>query len=163
VRSRYGKGSVFEMEVGLTAAMPPSPAVPQAPAVSHAAAILVLDDDPTVLQSTGLFLRQLGYQPLLAGSAQKALAILQGRAQLPQAILADYRLNGMQTGIDARRAIRAELRSAILAILLTGDLRPEVLQEARLAGCDLLHKPVDPEKLDALLGRLLDHPSNVVE
>jgi signal transduction histidine kinase/ActR/RegA family two-component response regulator len=163
VRSRYGKGSVFEVEVGLTAAMPRAPAVPQAPAATHAAAILVLDDDPTVLQSTGLFLRQLGYQPLLAASAQKALAILQGRAQLPQAILADYRLNGMQTGVDAIQAIRAELRSVIPAILLTGDLRPEVLQEARLAGCDLLHKPVDPEKLDALLGRLLDHPSNVVE
>ncbi|MDB5805949.1 MAG: Signal transduction histidine kinase [Betaproteobacteria bacterium] len=163
VRSRYGKGSVFEVGVGLTAAAPRPPAVPQAPAASHAAAILVLDDDPTVLQSTGLFLQQLGYQPLLAGGVQRAIAILQGRAMLPQAILADYRLNGVETGIEAVQAIRAELRSAIPAILLTGDLRPELLQEARAAGCDLLHKPVDPEKLDALLARLLEQPSSVLE
>ena len=157
VRSRYGEGSVFEVAVELTSAQP-LPVAPQAIAASHAAAILVLDDDPIVLASTGLFLRQLGYEPLLADTVQKAVAILQGRAQLPQAILADYRLNQAQTGIDAVATIRAEMRSAIPAILLTGDMRPEVLNRAQAAGCELLHKPVDPKKLDALLGQLIDTP-----
>lgn len=157
VRSRYGRGSMFEVGVGLTAA-PALPAPPPAAVASHAAAILVLDDDPTVLQSTGLFLQQLGYEPLLTANVQRALAILQGRAQLPQAMLVDYRLGAGQTGIAAAQAIRAELRSPIAVILLTGDMQPEVLQEARAAGCQVLHKPVDPEKLDALLWRLLDTP-----
>ncbi|HEY4374252.1 MAG TPA: CHASE domain-containing protein [Burkholderiales bacterium] len=163
VRSRVGHGSVFEVTVPLTAA-PAAPPAQRPAAATMAAAIVVLDDDATVLRSTGLFLRQLGHEPLLAGNLQAALAIVRDRALLPQAIIADYRLgDGGETGIDAVQAIRAELRSTIPAILVTGNTQPTLLQEARAAGCELLHKPVDPEQLDNLLWNLLDQRSGVTD
>lgn len=155
VRSRLGRGSMFEVTVPLTAA-PRAPAVQRQAPASHAAAIMVIDDDPTVLRSTGMFLEAAGYEPLLAETTARAVAILRDRAQLPQVILTDYRLGKGQTGIDAVIAIRAALGSSIPAILLTGDMQASVFEEARAAGCDLLHKPIDPDKLDYMIWRILD-------
>jgi hypothetical protein len=39
------------------------------------------------------------------------------------------------------------------AILITADRSPEVRDEARNAGIHLLHKPVKPASLRALMGR----------
>jgi hypothetical protein len=50
-------------------------------------------------------------------------------------------------------------------VLISGDTAPERLREARASGYHLLHKPVQPAKLRALLIHLLagsgTHPSRI--
>ena len=54
-------------------------------------------------------------------------------------------------GIDVIGALRRELRAQIPAFLISGDTSPERLRNARESGFDLLHKPVSPMKLRAMV------------
>jgi CheY-like chemotaxis protein len=78
---------------------------------------------------------------------------LQGQA--PDAILADYRLEAGDTGLEAIRAIHACLGRPIPATIITGDTAPERLIEARSGGFRLLHKPVALHDLHAAVSGML--------
>lgn len=104
--------------------------------------VLVIDDDPMVLQGMSLVLRQLGWDVLAAESPEHALDLVAPPAARPDFIIADYRLRGGRTGIDAIRSVRAALGHAVRAVLLTGETSPERLREARASGLTVLHKPV---------------------
>ena len=62
------------------------------------------------------------------------------------------------TGAAAIRRIRAALGTAVPGLILTGDTEPARLIEAKASGFDLLHKPVDPEKLLASLRQAIGRP-----
>lgn len=154
VRSRIGKGSMFEIAVPLAREAPSLPRKStDAIAPVSPVNILIIDDDPIVSQSTVMLLESLGYHAIAAESAEDAL--LKIRGHLPDVILADYRLRNSQTGIDAIATIRASLEISVPGILVTGDTLPERLREANASGYPLLHKPVDPDELNAHIKRLL--------
>ena len=69
----------------------------------------------------------------------------------PDAIVSDYRLADGRTGIDAIERLRGTLGTAIPAFLISGDTSPERLRDARASGYHLLHKPVPPMALRAML------------
>ncbi len=74
----------------------------------------------------------------------------------PALIISDYRLEGGQNGLELVLALRKRLGSDLPACLVSGDTTSEVMQAAQQAGLSLLHKPVRPAKLRALLRRLLE-------
>lgn len=151
VRSRPGRGTCFALTLPALPAVLPT--VEPASLRQFHGRVLVIDDESQVAQSLAIGLEQAGLTVLTAGSADDAVAQLSGSP--PDAILADLRLRGGQTGLDAVARIRAFLGEPIPAVLITGDTSPERLAMAEASGCTLLHKPVPLEKLLMVVGRVL--------
>lgn len=117
--------------------------------------VVVIEDDPDVLEAIHLLLTASDYDCIAAINIQEALMSLRERGQSPDAILADYRLGGQETGSDAIRRLRLEFGKSIPGILLTGDTSPDRLQEAKSSGLDLLHKPISSKVLMGVIERVL--------
>ena len=143
VRSRPGHGSTFSVEVPLVAHVAPAGPPVSTPAreEDRRGLILVIDDEVLVRMGLQAMLEGWGYRVLTAGSVEDAIRHIES-GEWPQAILADYRLRGGETGLDAIRAVHARLNSPVPATVITGDTAPERLVEARAGGFALMHKPV---------------------
>jgi CheY-like chemotaxis protein len=115
--------------------------------------IVVVDDDPLVLDSTCGLLRSWGCTVVTGESGSSALAALLKHQRAPELIISDFRLSGGETGIDAIAQLRSAFTDAIPALLVSGDTGPEPLHDAGTRGFLLLHKPVDPMRLRAVLNR----------
>jgi two-component system, sensor histidine kinase len=117
--------------------------------------ILVIDDDAVVLNGMNGVLRSWGCGVLTACSEPEALACLAEQDRPPDLIISDYWLADGANGIQVINRLRETVGSPIAALLISGDTVPERLQEARAKGYHLLHKPVMPMALRALVNRLL--------
>jgi CheY-like chemotaxis protein len=71
---------------------------------------------------------------------------------MPNGLLVDYHLDE-GNGIDAIRSLRQRFGATLPAILITADRSLHVRDEARAANIQLLHKPVKPAALRALLAQ----------
>jgi signal transduction histidine kinase/CheY-like chemotaxis protein/methyl-accepting chemotaxis protein len=155
--SQPGRGSRFsitvpvaaerrEIETSISPATPPDPA--------RGKLIVVVDDDPLVLDGMGGILRSWGCDVATGMSADAALEKI-GGVRTPDLIISDYRLSDGNTGIRAIERLRRALGAEIPAFLISGDTAPERLRDARENGYQLLHKPVPPIRLRAMVNRLL--------
>ena len=160
--STVGRGSRFAILVPMadecdTSAEPVDSPPPAAFAV-EGKLVLVIADAPIVQQGTGGLLGRWGYTVLTTGSDEAALIRLAERQQRPDLIISDYHLANGKTGIRAIEKINAAFGSSIPAILISGDTAPEPAREVKDRGYILLHKPVDPMRLRAVMHELLmDH------
>ncbi|MFK4576689.1 MASE1 domain-containing protein [Bradyrhizobium ottawaense] len=160
--STVGRGSRFTILVPkvdecVRAAAPADLPHPGAFAVDGKA-ILVIADTPIVQEGTGGLLSKWGCSVLAAGSDEAALVRLAEREQRPDLIISDYHLARGKTGIRAIEQINAAFGSSIPAILISGDTAAEPLRDAKDRGYVLLHKPVDPMQLRAVMHKLFrDH------
>jgi CheY-like chemotaxis protein len=75
--------------------------------------------------------------------------------QQPDAIISDYRLAEGRTGIEAIAELRAEFGPDTPALLITGDTAPSTIQALDASGLQVLHKPLKPARLRAMLKHLL--------
>ena len=153
--STVGRGSRFAIRVPMadecvTSTEPVDSPHPATFAV-EGKVILVIADAPIVLEGTGGLLGKWGYSVLTAGSDEAALIRLAERQQRPDLIISDYHLASGKTGIRAIEQINAAFGSSIPAILISGDTAPEPLRDAKDRGYILLHKPVDPMRLRAVM------------
>ena len=114
----------------------------------------MIDDDVLVQESLGGLLRDWGCRVVVAASRDAILASLANEDRL-DLIICDCCLAGGTSGIEAIEGLRAHFQQAIPAFLICGDTAPERLHEARQSGHRLLHKPVSPMKLRAMLSELL--------
>ena len=160
--STVGRGSRFAILVPMaderiTSTEPVDSPHPAAFAV-EGKVILVIADAPIVQEGTGGLLGKWGYSVLTAGSDEASLIRLAERQQRPDLIISDYHLASGKTGIRAIEQINAAFGSSIPAILISGDTAPEPLRDAKDRGYILLHKPVDPMRLRAVMHELfMDH------
>jgi len=69
-------------------------------------------------------------------------------------VLADHRLRGGEDGLAAIDAVRALQHPPPAACVVTGDMSANLLAEARRRELPLLHKPVRPAQLRAVLNHL---------
>jgi CheY-like chemotaxis protein len=112
--------------------------------------VLIVDDEPDMMQSQALLVSLWGHRPLLARDGPEALRL--ARAQRPDVALLDLGLPGMD-GCALAQKLRAEpgLEGVrLVAVTGYGDERHRRL--ALEAGFDLvLIKPVETEVLQRLL------------
>lgn len=148
LRSLPGRGSMFRVEVPVVALRSSGSSKPNNvhpvnghPVNGHPSLILVIDDEPLVRTGLQAMLESWGYQVLTAGSIQDAVLLVDS-GKWPDAILADYRLRGGETGLNAIKAVCERLNVPVPATVITGDTAPERLVEVRAGGHALLHKPV---------------------
>ena len=73
----------------------------------------------------------------------------------PELIICDYRLEAGENGVDTLARVRSAIQDFVPAIILTADVTAAVLSAAQAIGAPLLHKPVSPVKLRALLTQVL--------
>jgi signal transduction histidine kinase len=157
--STLGKGSCFSVTVPRVAARlkiseSPAPAHPFMDA-SARKLVVVIDDDPLVLDGMRGLFRSWGYQLLVAGTEAEALVGIANLDHPPALIVSDYHLSGGKTGIEVIETLRRTFSAEIPAFLVSGDISPELLGKARASGYHLLHKPVDPMKLRAMVSYVL--------
>jgi signal transduction histidine kinase/CheY-like chemotaxis protein len=157
--SRPGKGSRFSLSVPPAAERRASlePSVSRAPLADPARGklVVVIDDDALVLDSMRGILASWGCRVVAAASDAAALARLADLGESPDAIISDYRLGGGRTGIQAIERLHDALGVCAPACLVSGDTVPERMRDARASGYLLLHKPIAPMALRAVLNRLL--------
>src|SRR5215469_8688637 len=110
--------------------------------------VVVIEDDPLVLEATTGLLRSWGCRVVAAESYGEAIRKLTDIGQRPDLIVCDYRLPRGPTGVDAIEAVRDAFE--IPALLISGDATsPECDDSA--GGYRLLHKPVNAEAFRAVL------------
>jgi signal transduction histidine kinase/CheY-like chemotaxis protein len=154
LRSVVGKGSVFSVEVPLTEAGRKISAEPVAkperakPAASKL--VVVIDNDPLVLEGMSGIFRSWGCKVITAESESTALHRLTQADHLPDLIISDYHLATGRTGFDVVEKLRDTFAAQIPAFLISGDTNPQPLHDAKARGFHLLHKPVDPMALRAM-------------
>ena len=152
LRSAPGKGSTFSVTLPRGAPLPESAPRP-APDAADVSGMLVavVDDDPVVLEAMAALLAKWGCATVCAGSGGELLRGLAGTTRVPDLLVCDYRLRGGESGLDAVEAVREEFNADIAAAIVTGDTGPERLREVESSGLAILHKPVNPARLRALL------------
>jgi signal transduction histidine kinase len=159
--STSGKGSRFAVIVPLLESPPGIAAPPIAPP-THADAlrgklVVVIDDDALVLESMSGLLKGWDCRVVAAPCFSDALAGVEACDRLPDLIISDYHLSDGMSGIDAIERLRRGLRTTTPAFLISGDINAERVRETRERGYYLLHKPVSPIALRAILNKLLKH------
>lgn len=112
--------------------------------------ILIVDDDPMMLRYTRNLLECEAYSVRTAPSGADALHELQCAAALPDVILLDMMMPGMD-GIETLSRILELVPSAKVVMLSGQDEAAGVVQTIKLGAADYLTKPVDEERLLAAL------------
>lgn len=159
VRSAPARGSVFAVELPLVSSS--SRQAPERSARGAVAcdllgtAIMTVEDDRTLFGSTKRLLEAWGAEVVAGASEDQALAEMRRRKARPRLLLVDYRLPRGRTGIEAVQQIRQELNAAVPAIIVTGDMDPDVVLRIEAQDCHAVHKPVRPAQLRALMLELL--------
>ena len=159
VRSWPGRGSVFDITLPVTdepasadARMRQTP--PETGSLQGRLAVLV-DDDPIVLEGTEAMMEDWGCKIVSASSGKEAVAAILATGRIPDFILADLRLRGTETGLDAIAALHQSLGRPIPAIIVTGDTDPDRIRQASASGYIILHKPVEPVRLQKAIQKLI--------
>ncbi|EQB63701.1 MAG: Two component, sigma54 specific, transcriptional regulator, Fis family [candidate division Zixibacteria bacterium RBG-1] len=114
--------------------------------------ILVVDDQPYILNVLSDFLFKQGYQVVLAESGEKAAQVVKGSEV--QLALIDLKLNGMD-GIATMQKIN-QINPQVLSIIITGYSTQESSVQALKAGAyDYVTKPFKLEDLKKTIERAL--------
>jgi CheY-like chemotaxis protein/two-component sensor histidine kinase len=153
--SRLGRGTVFSLKLPVAPlAVPEPPPMPlPTPSASFAGQrVLVIDDDPDVLDSMAALLSSWGLKPMLAPNLEAAWAELD---RAPDAVLSDFRLPGEADGLAAIERLRERFGAELPAALISGDTVPQSVARMNASGLAILHKPVAPARLHVLLTDLL--------
>jgi len=159
VRSWYGKGTVFSVNLPQVAAQQVSSNF--APGKRNfnqldGLHLLCIDNEPIILEGMQAMLKGWQCKPYAATSLEQAETLL-SREDTPviDVFLADYHLNDGQTGVQALKSLEQNAQQTISGIIITADRTDEIAAEVNAAGFMLLHKPVKPAALRAMMMRLL--------
>jgi len=159
-----GRGSAFGVRVtrdvkarGLKRIGPRRPAAD--PIGLRGLRVLCVDNDCSILDGMEALLGQWGVHVLKARSSAEAEQIY-AESDI-DAILADYHLGDGVDGIELLGRLRDGRAPAGNAALISADHGAELALLARTAGYPLLHKPLRPAALRALLSAFRRQPSRV--
>ncbi|HJQ79337.1 MAG TPA: response regulator [Lacipirellulaceae bacterium] len=116
--------------------------------------ILLIEEDPTLLEITAFRLELLGYEVVMQQSAERALEWL--RDKLPSLIIVDQVLPGMD-GVEFINRLSNDTRTNEIPIMfLSAKADLDDVQRAYNAGADeYLVIPYDPMVLESKVERLV--------
>jgi len=158
VDSAVGRGTTFTIQLPIAtddseAALPM--VTPATVAGGEGESILVVEDEPQVLDLVVRVLTADGYRVLTASDGDEALALLAGRTDRVEALITDVRLPGM-SGPRLAAVVR-ERYPAVRTLYMSGfeEAHEDALRAAWVPGA-FLAKPFSPEMLRARIRELLD-------
>jgi signal transduction histidine kinase/CheY-like chemotaxis protein len=155
LRSAPGRGSVFSIELERagngTARADPATRVQGKADTAFDHTVLVIENDAEVLFATRQRLERWGARVLGVPSTPEACCTLDETGVVPDIVLADYHLDGDDTGLAAVAALRDGTGHHLPAILITAD-RSELLRRmAAREDVSVISKPVKLSRLRPLI------------
>lgn len=157
-----GRGSTFTVRLpGLTVAEPSLPeqdTYSEPPEPMRKYRILVVDDNPDIVDTLGAILVLLGHAVETAHDGEQALAAM--AVSTPDLVIMDVGMPGMSGYEVCQKAAAEPWRDRMTLVAMTGWGRDEDRQRAMDAGFDLhVVKPIDLERLRELLDSLQPPPA----
>ncbi len=160
LQSNLGRGSRFSIEVpraGGLAGLPKLPALPRLEVGRlDGTTVLCIDNEPAILDGMERLLGGWGCRTLKARDLAEALAAVEVGGVEPDGLLVDYHLddgNGVAAIAELRRRLGRQNGGDLPAIVITADRSPHVREAARAEAAHLLHKPIKPASLRALIAQ----------
>jgi two-component system, chemotaxis family, CheB/CheR fusion protein len=172
VHSNVGQGSVFRIEVLRLAAAAAAPTELEQLGVDRGAAddphragvVLIVEDDPDILDTLALLLRAEGHTIVSAVDGVSALELVTRDVIRPDVVLADYNLPNDLSGLQLAAILRERLHRQVPVIILTGDISTNTLSAIARQRCVQLNKPVKADELTLAIRKLLPaSPPNAVD
>ena len=155
VRSKPGVGSVFSIEIETVPDRQPT-LIPDLQLRDERDTdmnliTIVVENEPEVLFAMVQRLESWGAGVLTARSTAEAVAAVQELGMAPDIILADYQLDGADTGVEAIRAIRQETGIHVPAIMITADRGDTLADVGKEEDFTVLTKPVQLSRLRPMI------------
>ena len=113
--------------------------------------VLVVDDEPKIVEVVGDYLRRAGFSVTSAADGEAAVA--SARARPPDLVVLDLGLPGLD-GLDVARELRRTSRMPIIMLTARGEETDRVLG-LELGADDYLVKPFSPRELVARVRAVL--------
>ncbi|HAN28344.1 MAG TPA: hypothetical protein DCP75_11610 [Haliea salexigens] len=151
--STPGRGTLFSLTVPLGRQQTPSPHTQQILGDLQGATILCMDNEPLLLEGMAGLLRGGGARVLTCSNAAGLQAHL-AAGECPDILLVDYHLDNGDNGVAALATLTAH-HPLPPAIVVSADDAIAVRDSVLQAGHRFLPKPVNPQRLLALILALL--------
>lgn len=153
--SEPGRGSTFSIELPRADPVPGAADLPGNHRHERAGGfhrlVMIVENDPEVLRATSDKLESWGASVLSASSTAAALALMAEIGTPPDVILADYQLDGDDTGLETIRALRSTAEQDIPAVLITANRNRSVMKAAEKMDVSVMTKPVHLARLRSLI------------
>jgi signal transduction histidine kinase/ActR/RegA family two-component response regulator len=144
VHSTPGKGTVFSIEVprAQTSFAEPERLRNSVGDVDFIPRnVLVIEDETSVRAAVTRFLKFKGIGAVVVATGNDALSRIHQHHFRPDLVLSDYNLRGSTDGVETIKALRAALGWNVPAIVMTGDIRSEIVQAISGEDISVLIKP----------------------
>ncbi|WP_311276702.1 ATP-binding protein [Methylobacterium sp. WCS2018Hpa-22] len=156
LHSRPGHGTRMSLTVPIGTS-PVEPAAGPTPIATRltGARVLIVENDPATADALTRLLRNWDADV----SAHRDLAsvgeyVSAGRPP-PDVLILDYHLDNGACGLDVATYLRGVIRTDLPAIVTTADHSAAIEADVARLGAELMHKPIKPAQLRALLTHLL--------
>jgi CheY-like chemotaxis protein len=153
VTSEPGVGSTFSFEVPIGS----NTNLAQPFVITHSQydlngmVVALVEDDQDIREQTVDLMEQWGCKVIAGEFAEDVMRKLDIAVWRPDVLVCDYRLPHGMTAIHVIKRMRELWGSALPAVVLTGDTASETLHEIHDSGAILLHKPIAPIRLRAMM------------
>ena len=153
VSSNPGIGSVFSFEIPIGN----SENLAQPFVITHSQydlsgrVVALVEDDPDIRDVTADLLEQWGCQVVAGEHAEDVMRKLDVAELRPDLLVCDFRLPYGMTAIHVIKRMRELWGKDLPAVVLTGDTASETRQAIKERGAILLHKPIAPIRLRAMM------------
>lgn len=155
LRSAPGRGSVFSITLPVVSAPAEEhrgkPETVPVRADDMDLIVLIVENNPDVLYATARKIESWGGSVLTAASTEEAIGQVRDIGMAPDIILADYQLDGDDTGIRTIVAVRDETKTHVPAIMITASPEEQLAEDSRRHDFTVLTKPVKLSRLRPLV------------
>jgi signal transduction histidine kinase/CheY-like chemotaxis protein len=157
VESTPGKGSTFVIRLPDQDAPPAVAETPAPPVTADGrTTVLVVDDDPSIRSLLARTFENEGYRVIAAGNGVDALAL--AREHRPQAITLDVMMPQLD-GWGALRELKADASLRDIPVIMVTVLNERGMA-IPLGAADFVTKPIDRQRLTAILREHCSNPRN---
>lgn len=120
------------------------------------AKILVVEDEMHILRLTRLVLEKGGHEVICAASGEEALKAIEAAPEVPDLILLDIMMTGVD-GLQVLRTLKQTPRTSKVPVIMLTAIAQEavVLKGVQLGAKDYIRKPFHPTDLLDRINRQL--------
>jgi CheY-like chemotaxis protein len=160
VESEVGRGSTFSVDLPASAGDARDARVgtvharPEPVRLRAAPHVLIVEDDPDVLDATRMLFRVEGFRVSVASSVSEAAQKSAERADI-DVLVTDYHLADGETGTDVIALVRKTLGRDLGVVLVTGDTSTAIKDLPHDERVRMTSKPLRAEELLTLVRSLL--------
>ena len=116
--------------------------------------ILVIDDDPDIIEHCKVVLKPQGYQVREATSAEEGEAAL--RSQRPDLVILDIMMESPESGFQLAEIIARDFTGLpVILFSSIANASMQVFDTSTLPVAAIIEKPVDPQGLLSIVGKIL--------